>query len=192
MGQEVIIDKKNKNNIKQTRGVILYNSIPQNRDPSHVHVSCTCSLNVHYTVYCGDQGATIMPGIETAFECTILFSFTFEIHDRTYWSGSTYHTFYKIGCLSVQNTPPPPPVKKSHLRPCLPWQFIKIMVKKLNRTFSLKCIVQMPQIFLLMENKSFWENLLFYEFPMIRKLTANEKHQTFHLTEEGCNTNVVQ
>ncbi len=150
--------QKHKNNIKQTRGVILYNSIPQNRDPSHVHASCTCSLNVHYTVYCGDQGATIMPGIETAFECTILFSFTFtfEIRDHTYWSGSTYHTFYKIGCLSVQNTPhlgPPPPVQKSHLRPCLPWQIIKIMVKTWNRTFSLQCIVQMPQNVLHMENK---------------------------------------
>ncbi len=44
-----------------------------------------------------------MPGIKTAFEGTILFSFTFEIRDHTYWSGSTYHTSYKIGCLLVQN-----------------------------------------------------------------------------------------
>ncbi len=34
-------------------------------------------------------------GIETAFECTILFSSTFQICDGKYWSGSTYHTFYK-------------------------------------------------------------------------------------------------
>ncbi len=66
------------------------------------------TVNVHYTVFCGHQRAAIMPGIETAFECMILFSFTFtfEIYDHKYWSGSTYHTFYKIGCLSVQNIPP--------------------------------------------------------------------------------------
>ncbi len=69
-------------------------------------------INVHYTVFCGHQGVAIMPGIETVFECTILFSFTFtfEIRDCAYWSGSAYHTFYKIGCLSVQNIPPSPQV----------------------------------------------------------------------------------
>ncbi len=59
--------------------------------------------------YCGDQGAAIIPGIETAFEAqSLLVSLsTFEISDGKYWSCSrpTYHTFYKTGCLSVQNMP---------------------------------------------------------------------------------------
>ncbi len=54
----------------------------------------------------GHQGAAInMRGTETAFNARSLFTFTFEIHDRTnsviLWSGSTYHTFYKIRCSSV-------------------------------------------------------------------------------------------
>ncbi len=43
-------------------------------------------------IKCGHQGATInMLGIETAFKWTLFIL----------WSGSTYHTFYKIRCLSV-------------------------------------------------------------------------------------------
>ncbi len=57
-------------------------------------------------IKCGHQGAAInMRGIETAFECTIAFYFHFR-DLRSYvlcvnYSGSTYHTFYKIRCLSV-------------------------------------------------------------------------------------------
>ncbi len=80
-------------------------------------------------VFCRHQGTAIMPRIKTAFECMILFSFTFtfEIRYYKYWSGSTYHTFEQDRMLvSAKYTPlpdlgapppPPPPVKKSYLRP---------------------------------------------------------------------------
>ncbi len=57
-------------------------------------------------IKCGHQGAAInMRGTETAFKCTIAFYFHFR-DSRSHklfiqWSGSTYHTFYKIRCLSV-------------------------------------------------------------------------------------------
>ncbi len=57
-------------------------------------------------IKCGHQGAAInMRGTETAFKCTIDFYFRFR-DSRSHvlfilWSGSTYHTFYKIRCLSV-------------------------------------------------------------------------------------------
>ncbi len=53
-------------------------------------------------IKCGDQGAAInMLGIETAFECTIAFYFHFRSVLCVNYSGSTYHTFDKIRCLSV-------------------------------------------------------------------------------------------
>ncbi len=46
-----------------------------------------------------------MRGIETAFKCTIAFYFHFwDLRSHVLcvnYSGSTYHTFYKIWCLSV-------------------------------------------------------------------------------------------
>ncbi len=57
-------------------------------------------------IICGHQGAAInMRGIETAFECTKKKMFHFR-DSRSHvlcvnYSGSTYHTFYKISRLSV-------------------------------------------------------------------------------------------
>ncbi len=50
------------------------------------------------------QGAAInMLGTESAFKCMIEFYFNFRDLRSLFilWSGSTYHTFYKIRCLSV-------------------------------------------------------------------------------------------
>ncbi len=61
-------------------------------------------------IKCGHQGATINTrGIETAFERSVdrvivsLSLSRFAIARTLFilWSGSTYHTFYKISCLSV-------------------------------------------------------------------------------------------
>ncbi len=60
-------------------------------------------------IKCGHQGAAInMRGTETAFKCTIAFLLSLSLSRFTIawtlfilWSGSTYHTFYKIRCLSV-------------------------------------------------------------------------------------------
>ncbi len=61
-------------------------------------------------IKCGHQGAAInMRGIETAFERSVdrvivslsLSRFTIAHTLFILWSGSTYHTFYKIRCLSV-------------------------------------------------------------------------------------------
>ncbi len=61
-------------------------------------------------IKCGHQGATINTwGIETAFERSVdrvivsLLLSRFAITRTLFilWSGSTYHTFYKIRCLSV-------------------------------------------------------------------------------------------
>ncbi len=65
----------------------------------------------NYTVYkIRHQGAAInMWGIETAFKCTIVFTFTlrFTIAQTLFilWSGSTYHTFHKKDmCVSVYSS----------------------------------------------------------------------------------------
>ncbi len=68
-----------------------------------------CRVIILY-IKCGHQGATINTrGIETAFERLVdrvivsLLLSRFAIARTLFilWSGSTYHTFYKIRCLSV-------------------------------------------------------------------------------------------
>ncbi len=93
-------------------------------------------LAVKNNVFCRHQRTAIMPRIEIAFECMILFcfTFTFEIRYYKYWSGSTYNTFYKNGCLSVQNIPPRQVLFKFHQQCLLAWQLCYVRSFSPHRT----------------------------------------------------------
>ncbi len=81
---------------KKTQGKIYFNTS---------FAQLCCWVIILYII-CRDKGAAInMRGIETAFECTIVFYFHFrDLRSHVLYvnySSSAYHTFYKIRCLSV-------------------------------------------------------------------------------------------